>query len=99
MKFDEFRDSNFDYIFAQSVLTHLPPKKINELFNNLDKIMYNDSKFIATFYKSDKISKGRKGWNYGYPISHFRSLNSRLKIVEIPSNHPKGHNISEDSPG
>lgn len=56
MHFDEFDNDKFDFLNAQSVLSHMPREDIVEMFSNLHKVMHETSVFIAT-YKELKEGK------------------------------------------
>lgn len=74
LNFDEVAGKTFDYLHAQSVLTHMPPEDIEELLKNISKIMHADSKFLTTFFmskgeKKDQIYPSNQRRNFHYPFS------------------------------
>lgn len=46
---DNLKDRKFDIIWAQSVLTHMPPEAIEYLFSNIRDLLKKDGKFMANF--------------------------------------------------
>lgn len=56
----------FDFIWAQSVLTHMPPEAIQYLFGNLRELLKDDGKFFANFKKNDEGMKhaNYRDWQY-----------------------------------
>lgn len=77
----------FDYIWAQSVITHMPPESVNDMFQQLKKYMNPQSKFLFTFTKiNQKITHtDYKDWAY-----------SIKAIEEIAKNNGFFISIQED---
>ena len=73
LKFKEFDGEVFDYLLAQSVFTHLKPEHIDECFQNISRIMNQDSVFLFTFSEESKFKQtGLK--DFCYPFSFFQCL-------------------------
>ena len=96
LKFNEFEDEAFDWVFANSVLTHLPKEQITECFSNVGSILapggtaclsYNHHEESETKY-TNSIS-----WSnlYRYPFEELQALGEEydLSIEYDPYNeHP-----------
>ncbi len=76
LKFTEYEDSQFDYLLAQSVFTHLMPNHIDECFANIGKVMGPDSQFYFT-YQDSKVFKQNGYKQFSYPYSYFDELADR----------------------
>lgn len=72
--FNDITDGKkFDFILAQSVFTHLYADHITEIFENLHKVMHQDSVFFFTFEPGNEYQK--KGFkDFVQPISFFEDL-------------------------
>jgi cyclopropane fatty-acyl-phospholipid synthase-like methyltransferase len=68
--FSEVNGETFDYIHAQSVLSHMPPEDIESLFKNVKKIMRKDTQFFASFFlsRNNRIYPGNNRKNFSYPL-------------------------------
>jgi len=64
--FEALQGRQFDTIWAHSVLTHMPPDDIKQLFLNIRKCMHPSSVFYATFAFTQGKPKRRlfKHWYY-----------------------------------
>jgi SAM-dependent methyltransferase len=73
----------FDYLHAQSVLSHMPPEDIESLFANLHKVMHSDSQFLTSFFlsKNDEIYPGNNSRNFFYPLSWMEQVAARYGLV------------------
>jgi len=84
LEFNEVSGKTFDYIHAQSVLSHMPPEDIQTLFKNVKKIMHKDSKFLASFFisKDETIYPFHNMKNFAFPIRWMvdRGLENELKV-------------------
>ena len=92
--FKEFSGETFDFLLAYSVFSHLPPEEIEEIFQNVGKIMGEGSVFFFTFKLPDKLKrdKGKKvRFNFRYPFSYFQGLAREhgldIELLEPPSAH------------
>lgn len=73
LKLDELKGKTFDFIFAQSVLTHLPPEPVEELFAHLGGAMGKDSVFYFTYFGGSRYQHFSIE-DFRFPFSHFQSL-------------------------
>jgi len=73
LKLNEFRGKVFDFILAQSVITHLPPEPIEELFENIGKVMDKNSVFYFTYFQGKRY-RHFSIEDFEYPFSHFEAL-------------------------
>ena len=87
LEFKELEGKKFDYIHAQSVLTHMPPKDVEILIRNVPKVMHKNSIFLTTIFKSKtgSIYDRRQKLNFYYPLSWMVKIceSSGLKVEEI----------------
>jgi len=80
LKLEEFQGQKFDYIFAQSVFTHLKPEHITECFANVGKVMHKDTVFYFTYFKSKKYRQFNVK-DFSYPFSFFESLAQQFQFT------------------
>lgn len=94
---EELDGVTFDYVLAQSVITHLPPADVEELLANLHRILDDDGVLLATYHKSpdDTVKQFARIVDFGYPWSFFEDLSETygLQITELDGDHPKGHSL------
>lgn len=63
----------FDYIWTQSVLTHMSPRDINLLVPKLKRVLRENGQFFCTFCLSERITHVNfKDW--AYPLSFFEEI-------------------------
>lgn len=96
LKFAEFGGAEFDFILAQSVLTHLPPDLIAELFAHIGRVMQQRSKFYFTYWGAPRIKQlGVK--DFAYPWTFFRKLaaSAGFEAFELSASypHPRGQKM------
>lgn len=93
LKFREFFGEAFDYILAQSVFTHLKPEHIKECFENIGRIMHDNSVFYFTYSKGEEHRKNSLK-DFCYPFSFFESLAEQQKFTLQDCSkdyiHPRG---------
>lgn len=88
LEFNEVAGKKFDFIHAQSVLSHMPPEDIRILFKNVKKIMHKNSQFLATFFlsRNNKIYPGNNMKNFFFPIEWMISTGNdyglKVELVE-----------------
>ncbi len=93
VEFNEVKGETFDYIHAQSVLSHMPPDDIESLFGNVSKIMHSNSQFFASFFLTEKnnIYSSNQKRNFHYPIYWMREMSTKyglsLEIVKDSSRY------------
>lgn len=70
----------FDFIWAQSVLTHMPPDDIVRMLERLFPLMHGESKFFATFAFTDGDPLHHKHVDWYYNPSYFEDAVSKLPL-------------------
>jgi SAM-dependent methyltransferase len=76
LNFRQFGESAFDFVWAQSVLNHLPAPYIEECFNNVGRVMKPGSSFFFTFVEGD-AAEVRGHINHRYPFETFLRAGER----------------------
>lgn len=97
----EFKDLNgmkYDFIIAQSVVTHLLDEHVQEIFNNLNRVMSDNSVFYFTAFINDNIIKMnvRNYKDVEYTTSFLRDTAEKngYDIKECSKyKHPKGQTM------
>lgn len=87
----ELKNVTFDMVWAQSVLTHLPPEKIHKLLGNLPRVLSPEGGFYATYWESKTGSIEReRGVDFYYPFSKIREIAMKhgFLVENIESDHP-----------
>jgi len=89
LKFEELKGKTFDFILAQSVLTHLPPEPIEECFENIGKVMDKNSVFYFTHFGGSRYQHFSIE-DFRYPFSHFQSLADEcgFSVKDCSSEYP-----------
>lgn len=94
--FNWFGDRTFDFILAQSVLTHMRPADMADLFAHVPRVMTLETVFYATCYLGkDSLWRQLTDTTFAYPIDLFARLGNRngLDVTLLPANrylHPYG---------
>ena len=95
LTFRGLESETFDFILAQSVFTHLFPEHIQECFENVGKIMSEESRFYFTFKPGPPKRLSLK--DFQYPLEHFRewSEQSGLVLEDLSEEyaHPRGQGM------
>ena len=75
-KIENLPIKSFDFIWAQSVLTHMPPESVHSMFRQISIYMEDSTKFYFTFtqIKKNIRHKNFKDWAY--------SMDTLTKIAE-----------------
>jgi len=83
IEFNEVHGKKFDFIHAQSVLSHMPPEDIEQLFINVRKIMHSSTQFLATFFLSStgKIYAGNQRKNFYYPLTWMQDVAKKYGLL------------------
>ncbi len=93
LSFTAFGEQQFDYIIAQSVLTHMPLEDIEETFRNISRVMHEGSLFFATFFDGGKRTYTTQDrLNFYYPFETLRALGKQhgLAVTRAPAyQHPR----------
>jgi len=79
-------------VWAQSVLTHLPPEQVQELLAHVDRVLDEGGQFYATWYKADEIVERANGFGFEYPLAVLQKWagENGLSAEEVPCDHPNG---------
>lgn len=96
--FSNFRLStigrNFDFILAQSVLSHAGWDLVEEFFRQGEVVLRPKGKILATFFQGE--NRGSEGWlGHGiatYPVGFMKRAANRagLSFTVLPYKHPVG---------
>jgi len=73
LRFAAFAGETFDFLLAQSVLTHLMPEHIEECFAHIGQIMHARSVFFFTFREAAQ-PKRVNFKDFDYPFVFFENL-------------------------
>ena len=76
----KLRNVSFDFIWAQSVFTHMPPEDIERLVCNLSELMTPNSVFFATFAEGEKNSRQVRYKDWLYSKDFFVALGERCHL-------------------
>lgn len=88
LTFSQF-NRTFDYIHAQSVLSHMPVEDMEELFANIGSIMHADSMFLASFFEGDRYHPSVRNRNFFYPFITLQKMGEKNNLlVERGENVP-----------
>jgi len=96
LQFDDpaFNDVAFDVVWAQSVITHLPDRKVRELLANVGSVLAPDGVFHATIWETDEadVEVGLNLYDYWYSLSYLDELAGRhgLTVARVDADHPNG---------
>lgn len=97
MTFEEFEGRTFDYIIAQSVLTHMPLEDIDHLLANISKVMTAETKFCATFFDGGtRMYTTQNRLNFHFPVDRLVSLaqtHGLRAVVDPTYEHPRGQSM------
>jgi cyclopropane fatty-acyl-phospholipid synthase-like methyltransferase len=88
----ELGDKTFDYVWAKSVLTHMPKADIKALLTALRKHLKPDGRFYFTFAQSDRVDR-RNIKDFYYPESTIRkwATEAGYDLIIEPSWDPVAH--------
>jgi len=104
LKFKNLHGRAFDFLLAQSVLTHMPIEDIGELFANIHKVMHYRSVFFATFSERNTIRYKKQRLAFRYPFEILRTIgeNNGCSVVLVENfAHPRNQKmmkITKNSP-
>lgn len=102
LSLDELAGHSFDFILAQSVLTHMPPDDIQVLFSNISNVMHADSLFFATYFDGgDDHSQSSDRLNFYYPFDMLAAMASESELSVLRSTgyrHPRGQAMMKIRP-
>ena len=81
LTFDDFDGRQFDFILAQSVLTHMPREDIDVLLQHVSKVMHSETVFFATYFQSDDYKHSSERTNFHYPTEQLCELATKHELV------------------
>ena len=87
-------DSEFDYIFAQSIFSHAGLDIISAWFQDIKRTLKPNGLCFFTYIKHDKSNKTARGWTYPNRVNHcFDDIESladgiSFEAKEIDCKHP-----------
>lgn len=89
--------TNYEYILAQSVFTHLPPATISQHFASLKGVMHNTTRFFFTYFDGPVFTENTPK-NFVQPFSFYKTIADDLGLVlciksDYP--HPRGQVMVE----
>ena len=98
--FSELAGERFDFLLAQSVLSHLPVAAIGDLFTNVTRVMEPHSRWYATFRMADKPTHTPDRTAFNYPFATLRKLGADrgLEVRMLTPEHyphPRGQRMLE----
>jgi cyclopropane fatty-acyl-phospholipid synthase-like methyltransferase len=86
-------NKKFDYIFAYSVLSHMPKEDVDELFMNIRKIMTETTLFYASYFESSEkyyTSVSRRNFHYPYLLLKELADKHHLRLERMPGTTDNG---------
>ncbi|HEV7449292.1 MAG TPA: class I SAM-dependent methyltransferase [Candidatus Paceibacterota bacterium] len=97
LSFKEVAGKTFDYVHAQSVLSHMPPEDISELFKNVRHILRPESKFIASYFpsKTGAIYPRNQQRDFHYPFSWFVETGKKYGLTVEPIDDLPGYKAKQ----
>lgn len=81
----------FDFILAQSVLTHMPEREIGELFRRIPSVMAPEGRFYATYFERG-VDRPTDVLEFHYPFGTMEALGraAGLRVEQVPEfRHPR----------
>ena len=89
-KEEELNNVVFDFVWAQSVLTHLPPNKVEECFENIGRLLNEGGIFYATVWLSEEMKRDVKGTDFHYSLDflHNTAKEQGLTLKHVECDHP-----------
>lgn len=91
-----YANRGFDVVWAQSVLTHVPPGEVEAFLAMVDNNLDGEGWAMVTFDAADAIEGDPKGTGYRYPVAWLEErLPDRLSIEEVDraAGHPQGQDV------
>lgn len=89
-----------DYVLAQSVFTHLPPKRLKTCIENLGKVLKDDGEILFTYYLSlggvtTDVKKNKTEW--AYPEKHLKNLfdENSYTMFKVKRKHPNDLKVAK----
>lgn len=96
LEFNYFGTTKFDFILAQSVLTHLPETEVKLFLTNVSRVMHQDTILIVTILLSENGSHTPDLVNYYYTREQIFSWSKERQLIlshHEDIKHPRHHAI------
>lgn len=90
---EELQGRTFDYILAQSVLTHMPQEVIRDLFRDMKGLMTAETRFFATVFEGAAYQVSADRLDFYYPPAMLAEMAREhgLELRREPAYvHPRG---------
>ena len=86
LRFAYLEGESFEFIWAQSVLTHMPLPEISELFEHVHRVMASGSQFFATYHDRYVRRGAPRPFNFFYQFETLRTLGAEhgLRVERFP---------------
>ena len=83
-----YADSKFDIAFLISVFTHMQVEEISNYLKEINRVLNNNGKCMATFLLyddkiEDKISNPKFRFSFQYEYDNYRLMNNKVKNANI----------------
>jgi ubiquinone/menaquinone biosynthesis C-methylase UbiE len=83
-----YADSKFDIAFLMSVFTHMQVDEISNYLKEINRVLNDDGKCMATFFLYDdkieeKISNPKFRFSFQYEYDNYRLMNNKVKNANI----------------
>lgn len=94
--YDVYSNGGFDVVWAQSVLTHVPPDEAEAFLAMVENNLAPDGWAMVTFNAAEEIEESSKGTGYRYPVGWIEDrLRAGLAIetVDREAGHPQGQDV------
>ena len=96
-RFAMFTNETFDFLFAQSVFTHLREEHLEECFSNVGRLMGPESRFYFTFYSGEtSVRRGPKSFQFPYSFFEKMARENGFELIERSEDypHPRGQRMA-----
>lgn len=91
-----FFNAAFDVIWAQSVLTHIPPDHVAPFFGMIANNVKPGGQALVTYNEDEQIAENPQGTGYRYPLEFLQEhMPADLELVDVDrdSGHPNGQHV------
>lgn len=93
LSFNCVNGKTFDYIIAQSVLSHMPLKEIETSFVNIRKVMKPSTIYFATFHDGGDKTFVKDFQDFYFPFSDLQQAGTRSGLhIELMNDYPHPRN-------
>lgn len=94
--YDVYSNGSFDVVWAQSVLTHVPPDEVEAFLAMVENNLDAEGWAMVTFRAAVTIEENPKATGYRYPVGWIEErLPDGLEIeaVDREAGHPRGQDV------